>query len=197
MSGGSGGTTDLERWERRWRERATPVGAPERFVVERLADIPAGRLLDVAAGDGRNALWLARQGRAVTALDIAPTAIARLEQAARDRGLVVAARVADLDAPDALAGMAPFAGLIVVRYKPLPAQWARLLAMLEPGGRVFMCSFRAAQHATRGFPLAFCLDRAEMLGLLTPRLDLLAWQERDEGPDLLAASIWERPGARR
>ena len=186
---------DLERWEPRWRNRAGPVGAPEPFLVERLADIPAGRLLDVAAGDGRNALWLAEQGRAVTAVDIAPAAIARLDTAAREGGLAVAAQVADLDATDALAGMAPFAGLIVVRFKPSPAQWDRLLAVLEPRGRLFLCSFRAAQHAVHGFPLAFCLDRAELVGMLTPRLNLLHWQERDEGSDLLAASIWERPGA--
>lgn len=187
--------SDLERWEPRWRTRAGPVGAPEPFLVERLADIPAGRLLDVAAGDGRNALWLAQQGCPVTAVDIAPAAIARLGVAARESGLALAARVADLDATDALAGMAPFAGLIVVRFKPSPAQWDRLLAVLEPGGRLLLCSFRTAQHAAHGFPLAFCLDRVELVDMLTPRLSLIHWHERDEGSDLLAASIWARPGA--
>ena len=92
-------------------------------------------MLDVAAGDGRNALWLARRRLAVTAVDIAPAAIARLEAAARERGLAIAGRVADLDAPDALAGLGPFAALVVVRFKPSPDQWATLLDALAAGGR--------------------------------------------------------------
>ena len=94
---------DLERWEARWRERGPPVGGPEPFLVEELASV-AGPVLDVAAGDGRNALWLARQGFAVTAVDIAPAAIARLEAAARECGLSVTGRVADLDTAAALDG---------------------------------------------------------------------------------------------
>ena len=47
--------------------------------------MPAGPVLDVAAGDGRNALWLAPPRLAVTAIDIAPAAIARLRRRCRDR----------------------------------------------------------------------------------------------------------------
>ena len=46
---------------RRWLARRRSLGGPEPFLVEELASI-AGPVLDVAAGDGRNALWLARQG---------------------------------------------------------------------------------------------------------------------------------------
>ena len=184
---------DLDRWEARWRERGAPVGGPEPFLVEELASV-AGPVLDVAAGDGRNALWLARQGLAVTAVDIAPAAIARLEAAARECGLSIAGRVADLDTAAALAGLGgPFATLVVVRFKPSTLQWATLLEALRPGGRMLLCSFRTAHHAAHGFPLGYCLDRAELARLLEPRLRLLAWRERDEGSDLLAASVWERP----
>jgi hypothetical protein len=50
---------DLDRWEARWRERAGAIGRPEPFLVEQPALLSDGPLLDVAAGDGRNALWLA------------------------------------------------------------------------------------------------------------------------------------------
>jgi SAM-dependent methyltransferase len=186
---------DLDRWEARWREREGLPGAPERFLTQALRDVPPCTVLDVAAGDGRNALWLARAGFAVTAVDIAPAAIARLAAAADGQGLRIATRVADLDRPDALAGLAPFAAMVVARFKPSAAQWDRLLEVLEPGGRLFLCSFRNAHHAVHGFPLAYCLDRAELVSLLTPRLKLLSWEERDEGPDLVAASVWERPAA--
>ena len=42
---------------------------PNQFVEAELADLPPGRAVDLAAGEGRNAIWLARQGWQVTAVD--------------------------------------------------------------------------------------------------------------------------------
>ena len=189
-------TADLARWEARWREREGEPGAPEPFLLREAARLPAGPVLDVAAGDGRNALWLAAQGREVTAIDVAPAAVARLQVAAHERWLAIASRVADLDAPDALAGLGPFAGLVVCRFKPSAGQWATLLAALAPGGRVLLCSFRRAQHERHGFPMEYCLDRAELEAVLGPHLRLLRWEERDEPGALLAGSSWEKPRTR-
>ena len=185
---------DLARWEARWRERDGAPGAPEPFLMREVAGLPDGPVLDVAAGDGRNALWLAAQGCAVTAVDIAPAAIAQLRAVASKRGLAIATRVADLDVPTALAGLGPFGSLVVCRFKPSAEQWASLLAVLRPGGRVLLCSFRRAQHERHGFPLAYCLDRAELGALLGQHLRLLRWEEIDAPGALLAASWWERPG---
>jgi hypothetical protein len=123
---------------------------------------------------------------------VAPTAIARLHAVADTERLAVATRVADLDEPAALLGLGPFAILVVMRFHPSPAQWDRLLGVLRPGGRVLLCSFRTEQHAVHGFPLAYCLDRTLLEALLQPRLTLLRWQERDEGNELLAGSLWAR-----
>jgi tellurite methyltransferase len=55
-----------------------------------------GRALDVACGEGQNAVWLAARGLAVTGLDVSPVAIARARALARRRGVRLRARVADL-----------------------------------------------------------------------------------------------------
>ena len=185
---------DFARWEPRWRSRSGAVGEPEPYLTAALSDVAPTTALDVAAGDGRNALWLARRGFAVTAVDVSPTAIARLEAAAAAEGLTVTGRVADLDAPEALAGLGPFGLLAVARFKPSPGQWARLLDRLAPGGTVLLCSFRAEHHARHGFPLAYCLDRAELEAALGPRLSLEAWQEHEVGDACLAGSLWRRHG---
>ena len=188
---------DRERWEARWAARADgqgSAGAPEPFLVRHFDALPPGPVLDAACGDGRNALWLAGRGRAVTAVDVAPAAVARLREAAVAAGLAVTARVADLDEPAAaLDGLGPFAALVVVRYKPGPAQWGGLLDRLAPGGRVLLCSFGQAQHARAGFPLAYCLERGELEALLVPRLRLLAYEAFEEGGEALEGSLWERP----
>lgn len=196
------GAADLERWQARWAARgdaltADLVGRPEPFLVRCGGELPPGPVLDAACGDGRNALWLAEtpRDRAVTAIDVAPAAIDRLRAAASGRGLAgrIEALAADLD--DGGEGIAPgpFAALVVVRYKPSPAQWDRLLARLTPGGRLLLCSFGRAQHDRRGFPLAYCLDRAELEAALTPLgMRSLTYETFDEGGDALEGSLWER-----
>lgn len=59
---------------RAWDERYTAAelvwsDSPNRFVEEETSDLPPGRALDLAAGEGRNALWLAARGWQVTAVD--------------------------------------------------------------------------------------------------------------------------------
>lgn len=184
---------DAERWQARWLARGDgPAGAPESYLLRQAHLLPPGLVLDVAAGDGRNGLWLARQGRAVTAVDIASAAIVRLAARAQAEGLALTTRVADLDTAEALAGLGPFAVLVIVRYRPPPRQWPALLAAMAPGARLLFCSFAMVQHERRGMRAAFCLDRATLAAELAPGLRLLDWQEHEEEGDSLAGSLWER-----
>ena len=69
---------------------------PEPMLVEATEWLPPARALDLACGAGRNALYLARLGWQVTAVDSAPAALLLLRQ--RASGLAVDARLADLEA---------------------------------------------------------------------------------------------------
>lgn len=70
---------------------------PSRFLVENLHLLPGGRVLDVAMGYGRNALFLARSGYDVEGVDISPEAVAGALKAAEKAGIELTARVADLE----------------------------------------------------------------------------------------------------
>lgn len=70
---------------------------PEPFLVEMLARIPRGILLDIAAGSGRNALAMARAGIRVVAVDWSASAMLALRAAARTEGLAVWPVAANLD----------------------------------------------------------------------------------------------------
>ena len=61
-----------------------------------VADLPAGRALDLGCGEGADALWLAEQDWTVTAVDISDTAVARARDEGQRRGLVVDWRQQDL-----------------------------------------------------------------------------------------------------
>ena len=69
---------DAARWDERYAATDLLWSAePNRFVAENLADLPPGRALDLAAGEGRNAIWLARRGWDVTAADFSQVALDR------------------------------------------------------------------------------------------------------------------------
>ncbi|HVQ91818.1 MAG TPA: class I SAM-dependent methyltransferase [Mycobacteriales bacterium] len=86
-------------WDRRYGvAELVWTGSANRFVVEELAGLAAGRALDLAAGEGRNAVWLAEQGWRVTAVDFSAVGLAKGRRLAEQRGVAVDWVTADLRA---------------------------------------------------------------------------------------------------
>jgi SAM-dependent methyltransferase len=86
-----------EDWDRRyaavenlWAMR------PNRFLVAEVAEIPPGRALDLACGEGQNAIWLASLGWDVTGVDYSEVAIAKANGRAERDGVAVEFTSADL-----------------------------------------------------------------------------------------------------
>jgi tellurite methyltransferase len=82
-------------WDERHRGKA--AGEAEPFLVEVLARMPRGVVLDIAAGRGRNAFALARAGHSVVAVDYSTEAMRLLAATARDARLAIWPIVANLD----------------------------------------------------------------------------------------------------
>ncbi len=70
---------------------------PADFLVESIGLIPVGRVLDVAAGNGRNAIYLAGRSYTVEGIDRSEEAVAGASAAAREAGVHVDMCVADLE----------------------------------------------------------------------------------------------------
>jgi len=128
---------DAAEWDQRYASSDLVWSAgPNQFVAAELADLPPGRGLDLAAGEGRNAIWLAAAGWRVTAVDFSANAIDKGRRAARERGLDVDWVVADvLDYKPAPAGF----DVVVIAYLHLsPGDIAAVLRTaveaLAPGG---------------------------------------------------------------
>ena len=67
---------DAHDWDRRYADSELVWSAtPNQFVEAELADLSPGRAVDVATGEGRNAIWLADQGWEVTAVDFSQTGL--------------------------------------------------------------------------------------------------------------------------
>lgn len=89
---------ERKEWTRRWTEGDYHARSEPTALVSGWAwRLPKGRALDLACGNGRNALHMAELGFTVDAMDIAPEALKLAQDAARERGLAVHFILADLD----------------------------------------------------------------------------------------------------
>ena len=70
---------------------------PAQFLVENAGLLPRGRVLDVAMGNGRNAIYLARAGFEVEGVDMSPEAVNTALASSRKAGVTIRAKVADLE----------------------------------------------------------------------------------------------------
>jgi SAM-dependent methyltransferase len=144
----------LEEWNRRYRSREEINDEPAEVLVESLRDVLPGAALDLACGAGRNAVWLARQGWSVTAVDGAEEAIRiTLEQAA---GLPVEARVVDLENDAPLPFPDASFDLVTMLYYLHRPLFADVKRVLRPGGLAVVAI------RTSGINPRFCVGAGEL-----------------------------------
>ncbi|MCW3816633.1 class I SAM-dependent methyltransferase [Micromonospora sp. DR5-3] len=129
---------DSSAWDARYASNPDLVWGvePNRFVVESVDRLAPGSALDLAAGEGRNASWLAERGWRVTAVDFSAVAVERGRELAARRGVPVEWRVADVTTYRPVPGSYD---LVLIAYLHLPAEdLARVLdaarQALRPGG---------------------------------------------------------------
>ncbi len=132
---------DRSSWDERYRtEELVWKAEPNRFLVAEVGSLRPGRALDLACGEGRNALWLAERGWEVVGVDFSAVGLDKARSLAASRGLRVELVEADLrewDPPEASFD------LVVLMYLHLPAADRRqVLAAasraLAPGGTLLV-----------------------------------------------------------
>lgn len=85
-------------WEDTYSDlNASTFGGPSQEIRDIASQLPTGsRVLDLGSGEGRNALFLAERGFAVTAVDISEAGIRKLQVSAQGRNLDIHTEVADM-----------------------------------------------------------------------------------------------------
>jgi SAM-dependent methyltransferase len=125
-------------WDERYAERQQWSSEPNALIAELLTGLPPGDAVDLAAGEGRHALWLAGLGWRVTAVDFSAVGLARgAAQPGAERVSWVTADVTTWTAPPASQD------LVVVAYLHLSqddtvAVLTRAVGWLRPGGRLLV-----------------------------------------------------------
>lgn len=145
-------TTGQAAWDQRYSGADLVWGAgPNRFVTEELAAMAPGRAVDLGAGEGRNAIWLAERGWRVTAVDFSAAGLGRAARLAAERGVTVDWLRSDLlawqPAPDGY-------DLVLIAYVHLPPEnltrvFRAAAGAVAPGGTLLVIG-HDRDNITRG-----------------------------------------------
>ena len=128
---------DSREWDQRYAgSELVWTAQPNRFVVDELQALPPGRALDVGAGEGRNAIWLADRGWQVTAVDFSAAGLDKGRRLAGAHGLVIDWVHADLRGyqPDEGSFQLVLVAYLQLREAELDGVLRRAAAALAPGG---------------------------------------------------------------
>lgn len=150
-------------WDGRYSGDRLWSGNPNGSIVAEAADLTPGTALDIGAGEGGDAIWLAEQGWKVTANDVSGQALSRVRQGAEQRGVEVRTHRADANAAS------PFDGetydLVTAAYASIPRTpdhrgIANILGTVAPGGRLVVVShdMEAMRSAMAGHEVASPFD---------------------------------------
>lgn len=200
---------EREKWERRYQQaKDTVFGEQPSLLVRRaLPLLPApGRCLDLAGGEGRNALFLARLGWEVLIADCAIAGLARARRVFRAAGVAGRLLAADLQTPVLGDPRALFDLLLVVNYHDR-AWVSNAHRWLRPGGVLIAQGFAREQlgRGTGGPSDPHLLwGPNELLKLAGPKLRVVHYEDRlveeddnpaHRGPKWVVRLVAIRPAA--
>jgi len=165
-------------WDERYSAKEYAYGTePNTFLAAHFAHLPKGRVLSLAEGEGRNAVFLAQQGYAVTAVDGSQVGLDKARALAETRGVRMDCVCADL--ADFELGVSTWDGIVSI-FCPLPpairqALYRKVLAALKPGGVFLLEAYtpEQIQHGTGGGKSVELMQTAASLRAELPGLDFV------------------------
>lgn len=176
-------------WNERYRSAPSLWSRePNAALVELATGLDPGRALDIGAGEGRNAVWLAARGWEVTALDVSDVALARAAERAAGAGVEVRCVVADWRRHELAEASLE---LVVVSFMhpdrhERPSMFERAARALVAGGHLFVTGVHAVDHGRRGPPDRDRLHTPERLrealrDLELVRCETVSYERQREG----------------
>jgi SAM-dependent methyltransferase len=109
---------------------------------------PGGHVLCVADGEGRNSVWLARQGLQVDAFDISEVGVAKARKLAAESGVAVNYHVADCDHWPWVPGSHDAVVAVFVQFADPPMRerlFTNMARALKPGGVLILQGYTPRQ----------------------------------------------------
>ncbi len=142
-------TTPGQRWDERFDRQMYLYGKePVEFLREQVPNLRVGKALCLAAGEGRNAVFLAQKGFDVLAVDASAKGLAKANALAKERDVTIETEVADLRTYDL--GDEQY-DLVTDFYYHQPDLFPKVMRALKPGGFFVLQGFSIDQPSTNRF----------------------------------------------
>ena len=143
--------SEFERWEKRFSGPGYHFGTePNAFLKSKAHLLKRGqRALSIADGEGRNGVFLAEQGLDVLAMDFSPTALAKSQALAKERGVAIRTEQADLDAWQWPVEAFDVVAAIFFQFCAPPLRtrvFGNIKRALKPGGLLLMEGYTPKQR---------------------------------------------------
>ena len=153
-------------WEQRYNVKTDYLYSkePSAFVADNLKLLKKGETLDLAMGEGRNAVYLAKHGFQVTGIDFSPTACDRAKALAYENNVKMDIKNQSLDF--FLIPLMKYDTIIVSNFHPHPSMMKNLVRGLNVGGTLLIEDYTKDQMTHgRGFKPEFkeCFGSNEVL----------------------------------
>jgi len=157
---------DQKRWDKRFGRKEFALGKePNPFLKKHFRLLPKGKALDIASGEGRNAVYLAQNGFEVDAVDISEKGLKKARKLAREKGVRINTFLIDLDQYQIEKGRYDLiANFYFLRRRLIP----RMKKGLKKGGKVIFETYLLEHRTleTEGPKQAkYFLKPNELLGL--------------------------------
>lgn len=130
-----------EYWDEKFQSRSDNPLNPESSLVENIIYFKKGTVLDIACGDGRNALFLLDKGFEVTGVDFSEKALERLKIFAERKNYLVNTIQADLSKSDSLEDIGIFDNIVINHYRLGRSQLMNIKEHISEGGILFISGF--------------------------------------------------------
>lgn len=184
--------TERESWDQRYSAPGYIYGdKPAKLLVEQQDVLPeSGRALDIACGEGQNAVFLARRGLDVEALDISAVALRKAQALATNNGVSIKPRLWDLKQSYLPEG--PFDVIVAFHYKQEDLA-PRIVESLAQGGVLLMEINTVENLKLHRRPTRQYLVEPNELLTWFPTLFVLTYREGIEDNHAVAQLVARKP----
>lgn len=150
-----------ENWSKRYKERTEELKPPSEFLMNNIDSLQKGTVLDLACGDGSNAVFLAKQGFSVTGVDFSEEALKRLAKFSAEEGVNIETKIIDVDNKQEVLGIGKFDNIVISKFKPQTDVFKVLPQLLNDNGTILFTSFNFRQSEISDFSRKHTLEERE------------------------------------
>ncbi len=134
---------DYQWWNNKFKERELNLMKHEESLEEDINYFPReGKILDIACGDGRNSIYLARLGYDVHAIDFSEEALKRLNYFSKKEKLNIDTQLVDLSTNNFFVYLDKYDAIIINHYRLRPELYSILMNYINKGGVLWVNGFK-------------------------------------------------------